>query len=110
MVHSLLDYDKDGNLVETSMIPMVDGGTEGFKGNARVIIPGKTACIECTLDLFPPQTNFPLCTIAHTPRLPEHCVEYVKILLWPKENPFSNHCPYTQVTRALRGICENIAL
>lgn len=29
-----------------------------------------------------------MCTIAHTPRLPEHCVEYVKVLLWPKENPF----------------------
>ena len=26
-----------------------------FKGNARIIIPGVTACIECTLDLFPPQ-------------------------------------------------------
>merc|ERR1719232_1519960 len=71
------------------MKPIIDGGTEGFKGNARVIIPGKTACIECTLDLFPPQVNFPLCTIAHTPRLPEHCVEYVKLLLWPKESPFS---------------------
>jgi len=79
------------SLLPDQVIPIVDGGTEGFKGNARVIIPGKTACIECTLDLFPPQINFPLCTIAHTPRLPEHCVEYVKILLWPKENPFSNH-------------------
>ena len=34
------------------------------------------------------QVNFPLCTIAHTPRLPEHCIEYVRILLWPKEEPF----------------------
>lgn len=34
------------------------------------------------------QINFPLCTIAHTPRLPEHCIEYVRILLWPKEEPF----------------------
>ncbi len=40
-------------------------------------------------DFFPSsQVNFPLCTLAHTPRLPEHCVEYVRILLWPKENPF----------------------
>lgn len=68
-----------------SFIPVVDGGTEGFKGNVRVIIPRVSACVECTLDLYPPQVNFPLCTIAHTPRLPEHCIEYVKVLLWPKE-------------------------
>ena len=60
-----------------------------FLGNARVIYPGLSACIDCTLDLFPPQINFPLCTIAHTPRLPEHCIEYVRMLLWNKENPFT---------------------
>ncbi|XP_037794785.1 NEDD8-activating enzyme E1 catalytic subunit-like [Penaeus monodon] len=87
MLLSLLCYE-DGMLDQSSVIPIIDGGTEGFKGNARVILPGLTSCIECTLDLFPPQVNFPLCTIAHTPRLPEHCIEYVRILLWPKENPF----------------------
>ncbi|XP_063437851.1 NEDD8-activating enzyme E1 catalytic subunit-like isoform X3 [Mytilus trossulus] len=108
MLISLLKYE-DGELDQSTLIPMVDGGTEGFKGNARVILTGVTACIECTLDLYPPQfwalhfltkgmttqgnskatkINFPLCTIAHTPRLPEHCIEYVRILLWPKEEPF----------------------
>lgn len=40
------------------------------------------------LDLYPPQVNYPLCTIASKPRLPEHCIEYVRIILWPKLKPF----------------------
>lgn len=47
-----------------------------------------SACIECTLDLYPPQVTYPLCTIANTPRLPEHCIEYVKVIQWQKENPW----------------------
>lgn len=54
MLLSLLVYN-DGDLDHSSVIPFVDGGTEGFKGNVRVILPGITACIECTLDLYPPQ-------------------------------------------------------
>lgn len=89
MLISMLSYDEDGVLDPSTLIPLIDGGTEGFKGNARVILPGMTACIDCTLDLFPPQISYPLCTIANTPRLPEHCIEYVKIIQWDKENPFS---------------------
>lgn len=88
MLLSLLQYEEDGQVDQSTIIPLVDGGTEGFKGNARVILPGMTACIDCTLDLFPPQVTYPLCTIASTPRLPEHCIEYVKVIQWPKENPF----------------------
>lgn len=87
MLISLLNYDENKEIDQSSIIPMIDGGTEGFKGNARVILPGMTACIDCTLDLFPPQVTYPLCTIANTPRLPEHCIEYVKIIQWEKENP-----------------------
>jgi len=91
MLVSMLEWDDDtGELDKSTIIPLIDGGTEGFKGNARVIYPGVNACIDCTLDLFPPQVNFPLCTIAHTPRLPEHCIEYSRILLWPKEKPFGD--------------------
>ncbi|CAD7003813.1 unnamed protein product [Ceratitis capitata] len=89
MLISMLDYNDDGSVDPSTIIPLIDGGTEGFKGNARVILPGFTSCIECTLDLFPPQVTYPLCTIANTPRLPEHCIEYVKIIQWDKENPFN---------------------
>ncbi|MFT7804885.1 NEDD8-activating enzyme E1 catalytic subunit isoform X1 [Arapaima gigas] len=87
MLMSLLIYE-DGVLDPSSIIPLIDGGTEGFKGNARVVLPGMTACIDCTLELYPPQINFPMCTIASMPRLPEHCIEYVRVLQWPKEKPF----------------------
>uniref|UniRef100_A0A452RVR3 NEDD8-activating enzyme E1 catalytic subunit n=1 Tax=Ursus americanus TaxID=9643 RepID=A0A452RVR3_URSAM len=92
MLISLLNYE-DGVLDPSSIVPLIDGGTEGFKGNARVILPGMTACIECTLELYPPQVNFPMCTIASMPRLPEHCIEYVRILQWPKEQPFGEGIP-----------------
>ena len=55
MLVSLLEYTSDGKADPSSMIPLVDGGTEGFKGNARIVLPGRSACIECTLDLYPPQ-------------------------------------------------------
>ncbi|KJH50240.1 replication factor-a protein 1 [Dictyocaulus viviparus] len=108
---------EDGEIDTSTVIPLIDGGTEGFKGNARVIFPRMSACIDCALDLFPPQVcgkfirkqklivyvsqpviyvfslysiNFPLCTIAHTPRLPEHCIEYVKVIQWVEEKPFND--------------------
>ncbi|GMT18947.1 hypothetical protein PFISCL1PPCAC_10244, partial [Pristionchus fissidentatus] len=84
---NLVVVDEAGNPV-SGIVPLIDGGTEGFKGNCRVIYPRMTACVECTLNLYPPQINFPLCTIAHTPRLPEHCVEYVKVIEWDKLKPF----------------------
>ncbi|NXM69933.1 UBA3 enzyme, partial [Serilophus lunatus] len=56
MLMSFLNYE-DGVLDPSSIIPLIDGGTEGFKGNARVIIPGMTACVECTLELYPPQVS-----------------------------------------------------
>lgn len=35
-----------------------------------------------------------MCTIASMPRLPEHCIEYVRILQWPKDGPFGGLLTY----------------
>ncbi|XVF63191.1 hypothetical protein PTKIN_Ptkin09bG0068300 [Pterospermum kingtungense] len=79
---SFLEYDSDDNPREETIKPMVDGGTEGFKGHARVIVPGVTPCFECTIWLFPPQVKFPLCTLAETPRNAAHCIEYAHLIKW----------------------------
>ncbi|XP_077240659.1 E1 C-terminal related 1 [Tasmannia lanceolata] len=79
---SFLEYDSEDNPVEETIKPMVDGGTEGFKGHARVIMPGITPCFECTIWLFPPQVKFPLCTLAETPRTAAHCIEYAHLIKW----------------------------
>lgn len=56
----------------------------GFKGQARVILPTFSSCYECSLDMLNKPTAFPICTIANTPRLPEHCIEWASVLEWPR--------------------------
>ena len=56
----------------------------GFRGQARVIFPTITSCYECSLDMLNKPTVFPICTIANTPRLPEHCIEWASVLEWPR--------------------------
>ncbi|KAG1660704.1 hypothetical protein FOA52_014323 [Chlamydomonas sp. UWO 241] len=82
VVCSFLEFDEAGAPDMSTIKPVVDGGTEGFKGHARIILPGVTPCFECTLWLFPPQVKFPLCTLAETPRSAAHCIEYAHLILW----------------------------
>lgn len=76
----------NGMLVELAfagtVIPVIDGGTEGFQGSVKVMVPTYTACFECYMDLVPERVQYPLCTLASTPRLAEHCIEWAHQLEW----------------------------
>ncbi|KAL0225634.1 hypothetical protein P9112_012958 [Eukaryota sp. TZLM1-RC] len=71
------------------IIPLIDGGCEGFDGSFRAIVPSVTPCMEC-IDLYPPQERFPICTLANRPRSPEHCIEYALFHVWPDKFPEQN--------------------
>ncbi|SPO31553.1 related to ubiquitin-activating enzyme [Ustilago trichophora] len=93
-----------------SLKPLIDGGTEGFKGQARVILPTITSCYECSLDMLNKQTTYPICTIANTPRLPEHCIEWASVLEWPRvfgekklDNDNPDHISWLQTVASTRA-------
>ena len=87
-LHNMVAFDPaTGEPDPETIIHLIDGGTEGFKGQARVIVPFKSGCYECTLASLPPATTFPICTVKETPRLPEHCVAYGLMVAWEKEFP-----------------------
>ncbi|RMD39425.1 hypothetical protein DV735_g5703, partial [Chaetothyriales sp. CBS 134920] len=68
-----------------SLKPLIDGGTEGFKGQARVVLPTMSSCIECQLSMHAPRAAVPLCTLATIPRQPQHCIEWAHIIAWEEQ-------------------------
>ena len=58
---------------------------KGFKGQARVILPTLSSCIECQLDMHAPRPAVPLCTIATIPRQPQHCIEWAHQIAWQEK-------------------------
>jgi ubiquitin-activating enzyme E1 C len=66
-----------------TLITCINGGTEGWKGETRVMTPHRTPCFECLVHLFPKDPyNFPMCTTADKPRSPEHCIVFAMEKRW----------------------------
>ena len=68
------------------LIVFIDSGTEGLKGHVKTIIPGVTACWECSIETLPKgEETVPMCTIANNPRNLKHVVEYVISVEFPPD-------------------------
>lgn len=63
MLCSLVQYEESGALDATTVIPLIDGGTEGFKGQARVILPMITSCFECTMNMSVRKSRAAPCSV-----------------------------------------------
>jgi len=53
--------------------PLIDGAMSGFYGNVQLVLPGKTACLECqSINLLPREEKLAECTLKR--RRPEDLV------------------------------------
>ena len=81
-LHEMCPVDEDGDIMEdATLIPMIDGGTEGLSGQVHVIIPRVTKCFNCTMKDVKPRDTVQVCTIANEPRTPAHCIIFVKFAI-----------------------------
>ena len=77
-----------------SIIPLIDGGTEGFQGSVNVMIPRVTACYrERNPGLKDGEGAVPQCTLASHPRKPSHCVLYVMTGPGGTDGTWATHSP-----------------
>uniref|UniRef100_A0A7S4C239 SUMO-activating enzyme subunit n=1 Tax=Chrysotila carterae TaxID=13221 RepID=A0A7S4C239_CHRCT len=63
-------------------VPLIESGTQGYIGQVRAIVKGKSKCFEC--DPPAPPKSYPVCTIRNHPDKPVHCIAWAKELLFKK--------------------------
>lgn len=98
MLCDLVSTDDDGNIDPESIIPFIDGGTEGFLGQCRLFVPMMSSCFECSVGTMTPPKVFQSCTIASIPRRPEHCIAYAHKMLWPRLRSLKTASEYDMVS------------
>lgn len=83
-------YRADGSVDLLSVVPLIEGGTEGLKGHVQIVIPGFTACIECNIEFYSREEVYPICTLSNKPTRIEHCLELARSELWNRSKPFGS--------------------
>jgi ubiquitin-activating enzyme E1 C len=73
----LVQYGPDGTPDPSTVIPLIDGGTEGYDGQVHVVMPFYTQDFAGRSWMFPKRRTVAICTLASSPRKPEHCVLWV---------------------------------
>ncbi|RCN48713.1 ThiF family protein [Ancylostoma caninum] len=92
---------ENGQVDTSTVIPLIDGGTEGFKGSARVIYPKMSACIDCTLDLFPPQLNVAFDSNKGEMPISTDFAGKFSVM---------HYCTHAKITRTLCGVCQSSSM
>jgi ubiquitin-activating enzyme E1 C len=97
--------DEKGNVGPDpdSIIPMIDGGTEGFQGQARIFFPTMSSCFTCQTGADQGGPELHMCTPAVTPRVPEHCAMYAHLFMWPRLCEFKSPRDYKMVAKDERN-------
>ncbi|KND02700.1 E1 ubiquitin-activating protein UBA2 [Spizellomyces punctatus DAOM BR117] len=61
-------------------VPLIESGTEGFRGQVTLHMKRLTRCYDC--DAKPTKKTYPVCTIRSTPSAPIHCIVWAKSYLF----------------------------
>lgn len=79
-------------------IPLLESGTAGYTGQAKLIKNGLTSCYECD-GIQKEGRTYAACTIRNTPSQPIHCIVWAKHLfhqLFGEEDPDNDVSPQTE--------------
>lgn len=80
---------------------LIDGGSQNLYGHVRIVKPGTTSCIECSLSLFT-TLETATCSLMDTPKTPEDCIQYAMEIDWEKFHP--NTYPDTRSPKVLEWL------
>lgn len=79
--------------IHEASIAWADCGSEGARGQVRIIKPGYNACFECTLCLYQnDEDTFPTCMLNGKPQNKAQCIIWAVKVWWPRNQDEEFSC------------------